>query len=268
MTQPKSPKIIELPVEEFPTLSHFTKAKVVKIREPLYKDYRLARRVYPTPQQGKMVGYTEAELCLAIQLEGTPLPVEGLNNSDQIKPKDAIRKLEPFSLADRLFLTRQFTSLFLGDEEDEQSATEYARSLLVLPPQEFYTIPKEQFPIPQFDLKILRPNSMLQMSCSRRFPGVEAAGVELDEYIIAHTFYQVNGEPIQDKISPTDPPAVMDEFYPANINYLRVFFTVLFALDQQGTAKAIEQGKRLRSQLLEPSASTSPQKGTTETTKI
>jgi hypothetical protein len=213
----------------------------ITLRAPLFKDYRLAKKRYPQPDQQRgqaNVPYSFEELMLAMCIEainGVPL--------DTI-PKDMAERLEPFPIADRQYLMLLFIEMFFVSVDQAQSArdeAEEARKQVKLD----YRIDESKIPSGNASIGFKSPNTRVQFEVDRMYKGVQRSGLSLEETLLSYCTTDLDGKPKAENSLET----LFDEWEIADVQFVTGLFVNLFTINDENSEKARKQARELKAKL-------------------
>jgi hypothetical protein len=222
----------------------------ITFRKPLFRDYRNARKRFPSDQR---VPYSLEELLFAMCMEGV--------NGNQLvtTPRDMAERLDPFPIADRQFLLTLFIEMFFLSKDQSKAAEEIADGLLVKSYTGAVGIKAQETPSQEVSFIFNPPNTGVQMEVDRQYQGISQSGATLEETLMAFCINTMNGMPVEEK--PKDIISLLDEVEIADVQFAAVVFVNTFTIDNDGVQKA----KKL-AQLLKPNKSSSKVSSTGKTT--
>lgn len=237
-----------IPREKLPTQLYS-----VTLVEPLYEDYRLARKRYPVPRfegdESHKVPYAVEELLLAMCMEAIddkPLPSN---------PRDMADRLEPFPIQDRQYLMAVFTSMFYLSRDQAQAARNYADKERALYKQG-YTIPSHLFPSGR-TVSLRTPNTGVQMAADRKYQSsgqiysgyAVNLGCSFEEFLSASCIDEIDGQKVE---LPKDVISVFNTWEIADVQLYSTLFINLFTIDESARDDAKKLAAELKEQFLVP----------------
>lgn len=216
----------------------------VNLEAPTYKDYVLARKLYPeeTREMPQGPGYTFEEFLCALSIRDTQGKEPDSNS------KDAMDRLSTISLSDKQFIIRSFISGFMLTQEMQDEAESFGDSLIEVDPNSIsFTITKNQLPWHELgrskDITFNRPNTNVQVTSLRNYTSPKVNGCMFEEVLLATCISQINGEPVKHTDNYIE---VLYDLELLDVQYLSALFIKMFTLSLPKRQEASNLGKGWR----------------------
>lgn len=210
----------------------------VTLREPLYADYREARKSYPVARSENdpnKVGYQFEELLMARcmeEIDGQPL---------EKFPRDMADRLWELTIPDRQYLFTLFVEMFYATKEQMTESRKRGESLLLVPAGS-YAVEAEETPSGEVSCVFEIPNTGVQMEVDKKYRGVSTHGCGMEEMLFAYCVININGEsvrPLKDLVS------ILDKWTIADVQYCANLFVTMTTIDEDQSVEAKKFAKEL-----------------------
>jgi hypothetical protein len=141
-------------------------------------------------------------------------------------------------------------------QETQDDAEALADSLLDLDPYSLtYTISKDQLPWGSADFTFHRPNSSVQISCTKNYTSPRVNGCAWEELFFVSCLQQINGVALPETANPL---THLYDLEVLDVQYVSAVFIKMFSMGTNERKDAVDLGKSWRTKPLQAEAVSKP----------